>query len=636
MTRGNQSLNFGGEMQQGVGPAVDPVEFRRKLSERYEGEDTRHRIARVVDDVWPVVTNDADDVRPRQAVPADAVAPWLGEKDEYEWYPSYREHQRSAVVSVVYELYGADNDVCLLSAPTGSGKSLIIYAITQVVNEVLGRRSFVSTPLNVLVDQIENDEFLEDVITVKGRNNYSCVHPEDRGTPVDQAICQRDDNFDCEYKKTPHTSGGCTYYGRLVSAEMESNVCTNLSYLCANSMIPDEVDAGLTKREGLNIDEAHSIESFTMSFIGVTVSDNMPIDFDEVRPMPGENTSMDRTVDWLRDTVLRVAVEEKEKLESKSLKSSHEQDRLENLERFIGKVNNLLSDIRENHWVKTHDDYEDRIEFKPIYIGRFLESFLWDQGNKVVLASATLPKNGFTEEIGLDDRDVARVEVPSTFPPGRRPVVTTRDVGKMTYYERDKTIPKMVDEVARIADDWDGHKGLIHARAYSIAEKLYDRLPQDVKRRTRLQDGDRREESLEAWMDAPVDEEGKHSDEGGQVFISVGMAEGISLDDDLARWQCVCKAEYPNMSDERVSYRMDSDTDGGADWPWYAGTAAIKLQQAVGRAVRSRDDWAVTYVLDTSAVGLMEKNEYLLESWFKEAIDAEWSDDVDWPVEPEA
>jgi len=102
------------------------------------------------------------------------------------------------------------------------------------------------------------------------------------------------------------------------------------------------------------------------------------------------------------------------------------------------------------------------------------------------------------------------------------------------------------------------------------------------------------------------------------------MDEGISLDDWRARWQVIAKAAYPFMGAERVQYRMDELSD----WNWYAGTAAINLQQAVGRGMRSKDDWCQTYVLDTSAATLIERNEHLFEGWFKAAVDEQSGTDL--------
>lgn len=614
-----------GQMDSAVNPC-SAQEFQEALL-KYRGETTREKIQAAVDSVWPAVT-DGDNVRARANAPDSEIAPVLGDREMYTWWPSYREHQRTTVVDIIENLYVDDNDVCLLSCPTGGGKSLLIYTATAVVDAVVNRKSFSTTPLNTLIDQIDDDELLDDVITIKGRNNYQCVHPQDAGTPVDQAICQRDDDFDCQFKDQPHTSGGCPYYGRKAVAQNRSKVVTNLSFLMANSMIPDVVDAGFEPRELLTIDECQGVDDFALLFVGFTVSENrIPVDFDDLQ-FPSERDSQSEVIDWLSGPLMRKVTEKIEELEAQkeSITFSEKQhEQLEDLQRFHHKATNFISDVRDHEWAMTFDSYggTQTIEFEPITVGRFLDGYLWDQGHKMLCASATIPPN-FVEEVGLDDEDVARINVESTFPPERRPVITTESVGKMTMSERDKTIPKMADQIGRIADVWDGHKGIVHCNSYKIAERLYDRLPNDVQQRTRLQDGDDRTGSLQSWVDAPVNQTGRYTDTGGQLFLSIAQEEGISLDDDDARFNIVAKASYPFLGDERVSYRINELND----WDWYNSQAAIDLQQAAGRTMRSKDDWCATYILDDSAVNLIERNEHLFERWFLDSVDCDYDESV--------
>lgn len=77
------------------------------------------------------------------------------------------------------------------------------------------------------------------------------------------------------------------------------------------------------------------------------------------------------------------------------------------------------------------------------------------------------------------------------------------------------------------------------------------------------------------------------------------------------------KTLYPNMNDERVSYRIKQMND----WQWYNNRAVIQIEQAYGRAVRGPDDWAYFYVLDESAVNLIERSTNLFHDWFLEACD---------------
>jgi Rad3-related DNA helicase len=120
------------------------------------------------------------------------------------------------------------------------------------------------------------------------------------------------------------------------------------------------------------------------------------------------------------------------------------------------------------------------------------------------------------------------------------------------------------------------------------------------------QDPDEREESLQEWYD-----------NNKQIFLSVKQDEGISLDGDKCRWQVVAKCAYPFMGDERVSYRLNELND----WTWYSSRAVVSLQQAVGRGMRSQDDYCVNYLLDSSFKSLLNRNEDLFEPWFLESVD---------------
>lgn len=580
----------------GSQPPLEARKFREMVTEQYAGDDVRECIEAAVEDVWPA--------------------------------PGFREHQQEAIVDILANLYVADKDVVLLSAPTGAGKSLILYAAMAVVAKVANRNSFFTTPLNALIDQVDNDEFIaDDVITIKGKNNYNCVHRQDRGTPVDKAVCQRVSDFECEHKKQDPNMGGCPYYGRKYKALAHPEVVTNMSYLMANSMIPETVDSKFDPRELLVVDECQNIEDFALQFVGFTVSKRTipSLVFDQVDDPP-RTEDVDDLADWLESGVLTHVERELARLDRLPELTEEQADDQERLQEFSRKANNFVRDVRENHWVAEREVDGDsfKVEFNPIFIGRFLDRYLWSQASKVVLSSATIPRGGFLEEIGLDDRSVGEVEIPSTFPTERRPVVTDETVGKMTMGQRDTTIPKMATKISELADEYEGYRGFVHCHSYRIAERIYQHLDYDVRLRTRVQDSDDREASLDDWLEAAVDEEGHDDEEGGQVFLSVAMDEGISLDDWRARWQVVAKVAYPFVGAKRVSYRMD-ELD---DWTWYNSSAITNLQQAVGRGMRSADDMCITYILDSSVDQLLEYNEWQFEDWWLDSLDVEPCDEI--------
>jgi Rad3-related DNA helicase len=519
--------------------------------------------------------------------------------------PEFRQHQKKTVVDILEELYIQDNDVVTLSAPTGAGKSLIIYAVGRVLSVMQDAQSFVTTPLNSLIDQINDDDFIQNVTTIKGKNNYHCVHPRDKGTAVSDAICQRQDDFSCRFKDQFDTNDGCPYYGRKIRAMNTDITVTNLSYLMANSMIPETEDARFQPRNFLALDECQNIENFALNFIGFSIDRReIPVNFKLIDDMPEKGCDMKVMVSWLKQ-VLTAIINRLMELNQKPRLTATENSDEDDLEQLKHRISNFVEDFdKGRHWTKTRDG--STIKFEPVFIDRFIDKFLWSQSEKVLLSSATIPKGDFLDTIGLQDKSVKHVTVPSTFPKKRRPVITRETVGKMTKSERDQTIPKLADKLAEIANYHDGEQGFVHCNSYDIMQRIYDNLPKHVQRRTMMQDANARTESLEEWFDSPH-----------QIFLSVAQDEGISLDDDKARWQVIAKASYPFMGDERVNYRVNEMND----WQWYAGQAVIDLQQAVGRGMRSKEDYCVNYLLDSSFKNLLNKNQELFEPWFLDSID---------------
>jgi Rad3-related DNA helicase len=561
--------------------------------------------------------------------------------------PGFRKYQKKAVVEIVSAFINEDKELVLLNAPTGAGKSLIIHSAAKALYEFEEMNSFITTPLNTLVDQISEDEFIrDDVITIKGRNNYNCIHPEDIGTDVDKAICHKDSSFECDRRRQ------CEYYGRKAAAVDHPEAVTNMSYLMAEGMSGAMGENSFGKRDVLFVDECQKLEDFAMNYISFTVSkDSVPRDvWDNISiPPESKEDDMDYLIEWLQDEVLFATSEVLTYLDSVAILSDEQLRDKEKLENFESKVNNFISDIEDNDWVaqikkqvKKNSDNVEKVVFKPVEIGRFLDSLLWSRGEKIVLSSATIPGGGWLDEINLGGKDTKKIPVPSTFPVENRPIIMNQSVGKMTKSERQENAPKIAAKIKELSEYHEGEKGFVHCRSYNIMRMIKKGFTKAegtnsrwVSRNVMEQDKFNREESLEKWIDSDK-----------QVFLSVAMDEGIDLEGEKAEWQVLAKTLYKHLGDKRVRYRVmvrhQCDDCGnvdefwgnkspykcpecgssryGGEWDWYNRHAAIQLQQAYGRGVRSKEDEAAFYILDDSAVDLIKRNAELFNQWFLEAI----------------
>jgi len=92
-------------------------------------------------------------------------------------------------------------------------------------------------------------------------------------------------------------------------------------------------------------------------------------------------------------------------------------------------------------------------------------------------------------------------------------------------------------------------------------------------------------------QDEIIDE---HSKDPIGVLLSSSLWEGVDLKDGLSRFQIIAKAPYPNYTEKRIRAKMKK-------FPlWYNSQTLTKILQGFGRSIRSEEDWAKTYVLDSA------------------------------------
>jgi ATP-dependent DNA helicase DinG len=98
------------------------------------------------------------------------------------------------------------------------------------------------------------------------------------------------------------------------------------------------------------------------------------------------------------------------------------------------------------------------------------------------------------------------------------------------------------------------------------------------------------------------------------VLISPSLHAGLDLKDNLSRFQVITKVPYPNTADRWTAAKRNNNEE------WYYLQTALKLVQAYGRSVRSKEDWAKTYILDAAFGYFVRKNRKFLPDWFMSGI----------------
>jgi Rad3-related DNA helicase len=527
--------------------------------------------------------------------------------------PSFRGHQESAL-GEISDAFDAGNDVVLVRAPTGSGKSLLARAIMGAarpaeeagVGDVTG--AYYTTPQVSQLDAVAEDDLLEDLAVVRGKSNYDCILP-DESTTVNRAPCSRDRDFDCDIKHR------CPYFSDRAIAENRRFAAMTLAYFMRTAG-----SETFGPRDIVVIDEAHGLAEWAEMYATIDLDDRTVPVWNDVSTPEVEN--LETAVDFA-ESLATECERHLDTLREKRELTPREAGRRDRLAERVGELNWFVEDARDldsaTEWLIEQDS--GRLSFKPLNPARYLRHTVWDRGAQFALLSATiLDKDAFCRSVGLDPGSVAMIDVPHTFPLENRPLFdVTR--GRMTYEQREETLPEVARLLVRLMARHPAQKGIVHAHSYGIAEGLAERLGEmGVGGRVRTHDSDDRDAALAAWLES----------DRPDVFLAVTMEEALDLHGDLARWQVLCKAPYPNTNDARVARRLQDD-----QWAWYYRTALTTVIQACGRVVRSAEDYGATYLADSSLLDLFGRARGDLPPWFAEQVEAMGTPDLP-AFDPEA
>ena len=517
--------------------------------------------------------------------------------------PEYRGNQEGALDRIRAALE-AGNDVVLVRAPTGSGKSLLARAVAGCARQASADDptkpvgAYYTTPQVSQLEDVAADPLLEDLSVIRGKNNYDCILPGETDTPVNRAPCARERGFDCQVKHR------CPYFSDRTIAANRPVAAMTLAYFMQTA--GSDV---FGQRDVVVVDEAHGLGDWAEMYATIDLEpDTVPVwDAADVPAVEDLEDAAD-----FSDYLMTLAERRLDQLRGRPELDPEEAAERDRLQELRGDLARFAEEYRDPEspttWVVDQPDGAGtRVTVKPLAPERYLKHTVWDRGRKFALLSATiLDKDAFCAGVGLDPADVALVDVAHTFPVEHRPLYdVTR--GKMTYEHREETLPAVARALVRVMQRHPDEKGLVHCHSYAIQERLEDLLDDfGVGSRVRSHDSEDRDGQLAAWK--------RH--EGADVFLAVKMEEALDLEGELCRWQVLCKAPYPNTRDSRVAQRLE---DG--QWGRYYRAALRTVIQACGRVVRAPDDHGATYLADSSLLDLFERARTDMPDWFADQVD---------------
>jgi len=533
---------------------------------------------------------------------------------QYFPYKDVRDQQTQAINFALDAFLDQGKAFCVIEAGTGVGKSAIGLTIAKYLAahdtppvDLWDNGAFFLTTQKILQDQYVEDFGASDsMCSIKSSTNYQCKHYKKQSCSESMQMLKAADKSS-RFFKTCTTS---CHYKQDKKKYMESTLgLTNFSYF----MTDNAFNAKSKPRNLLVIDEAHNIETEISKFVEVTISERFSSHV--LGLLWPSATTHHQVVTWLKETYLPKCVSKIEHiektlekfkgLEAKIKEISNLAKEFELLKSHTQKVQKFLEIQDPDNWVFEEIPAQGQkmrsYSFKPIDISEYARENLFRMGRRVLMLSATiLDKEAFCGSLGLNVDDVSFVSIPTPFPAENRPVFFFPG-GNMGADHIEQSLPKLLQMVKKILGEHPKEKGIIHCHTYRIANYLKTNLRSD---RILIHDSNDRDKILQDHM----------SSSKPTVLLSPSMTEGVDLKGDASRFQVICKIPYPSLGDKIVRKRMNR-------WKWWYPLQTSKtIIQAIGRSVRSSDDFAVTYILDSDWERFFSRNENMFPQSFKDSI----------------
>jgi Rad3-related DNA helicase len=482
-------------------------------------------------------------------------------------YHAYRRSQMTALAQLDQAMASVSH--VGLSAPTGSGKSLI--GATLSVKAMNGHgRACMLTATKALEDQYVSDLALPSLAHIRGRSNYRCANHKN---------CHLGRLNRCSLQRSDQATGktNCPYIRDYLHACASQWAISNYRYF----IDVNRYGQGLGFFDLLVCDEGD--EAFDI------LSDCATIDYGwrerrrcEITP-PGTIDSLDEWRDW----AAREVVQARAALQASVSAGRISPSSLDESENYIRKIEAIASTSDDpDNWAIDEDESSHSVIFSPVDVSKF-SGWLLDHCLQSVFMSASITPY-ILELLGLTSAKGHKVKflsVDSEFPPERSPIYCIPRVQMRHTMTRDQELVwlSLIDKIIRPRLD---RKGVIHTVSYARAAKIVAASKYSGHMITHGRGGVARAVESFRRSSAPC------------ILVSPVVDTGFNFPGDECDYQIISKLPF---MDSRG--RENLNTLRSKRVPlWKEYNVARKLVQMCGRATRAGDDASESFIVDKQAL----------------------------------
>jgi ATP-dependent DNA helicase DinG len=542
---------------------------------------------------------------------------------------NFRAGQREAVLEICETYFNGTAETIILDAPTGTGKSIIAMVASLVLSSYSKEGYLIASDI-ALQEQYEKDinNFGFHWGSIKGVDNYSC---DANGEKFSLGEC-RIRNLSMSQTSSLTCFSNCAYYYNRSKAINSKVSLLNYSYWLVQRnyverrLAEEGLEAPFKKRDFAFFDEAHKVDEIVQNYFSPRVDKDLTERMMELQTflrregytdpklIEGEISAEVRkaftsdskeelffsleTIEHFLLRLVRIGKELKE-----NLKKSYPVDRGIQIPKKYRRPLFLVDYVKDVHC--KIEDYTELLILSGIHNlvkipnGELSTSFqcldeahllLWHFHEKApfkVMMSATFGNHrNYARVAALKSAKVIKLK--NNFDYSRSPIYYSK-LYRLNYKEREKNLPPVITMLDRILDRHVGERGIIHTGSYYFSDEILKR----TRHKSRIINYDGSKEKREALQ--------RFHDSSDGIMIGPSLLEGLDLHEDKSRFQVFFKVPFPSLSDPMVKEKLKLGNE------WYDWKTVLNITQGVGRSIRNREDWAVTYFLDACFYDLLKR-----------------------------
>ena len=572
----------------------------------------------------------------------------------------FRQNQRQTIETICNHYIEDPEGTIILDAPTGTGKSIIAMWCSYLLKE-LGNKGYIVTSDKTLQSQYESD-FMTYKLgwpSVMGTDNYDC---DLNGLPFSMGECKMRGyslvqaaklhcSNTCDYIRTrqkgidsPVTLVNYSfwliqqnYVNRKIAQHRASQEQFKTGPMAPNASVDlDDFDNffPFKKRDFVFFDEAHKVDEIvqshfspffkkislvsTVSLINFLRSENIETSrvgksfADDLMANILKETKNERMVFYLAKlktylaTILHVrkqlekvakfkfGVNVDSKLPQKWKKAFSQMDHIKDIHCKIEDYLEIIENEGLNTMLFTQNLNEGEIKLMCLSEAAMIKKHLHQRAGFKVFMSATIgePKT-FVKLMGIEKAKVIRLS--NGFNYDKSPIVFVNR-WKMSLSHKQESLPKAIRMLDQILTKHKDQRGLIHTGSYEFSRYI-GQHSSHIRRIIEYNKSAEKEEALTKFRNG-----------ANGVIMGPSILEGLDFADETCRFQIFFKVPYPSLGDPLTNAKIQTTPT------WYDWKTGITLQQGVGRSIRNKEDWAITYILDACFNNIMNKKEFIPEN----------------------